>query len=113
MIAISGQIETAREQFFTHQVVDHKLLFSPITKWAGRVEPGSVGTVMRKACGTASAERPARSTSPCGGDDEQGAGDRRRAVVTAARLGPPRRRSGVRGAGAPIRAGCSPRPAGR
>ncbi|MGV9796502.1 thiamine pyrophosphate-binding protein [Mycobacterium sp. NPDC003449] len=58
MIALSGQIETAREQFFTHQVVDHKLLYSPITKWAGRIEPRSVGTTMRKALSLAQAERP-------------------------------------------------------
>jgi len=58
MIAISGQIETSREQFFTHQVVDHKLMFSPITKWAGRLEPGSAATTLRKAISTARAERP-------------------------------------------------------
>ncbi|MPZ61704.1 MAG: hypothetical protein GEU93_10490 [Propionibacteriales bacterium] len=58
MVAISGQIETAREQYFTHQVVDHKLLYSPITKWAGRVEASSVGTTMRKALSLATAERP-------------------------------------------------------
>ena len=58
MLAISGQIETSREQFFTHQVVDHKQLFSPITKWAGRVEPTSAGTVMRRALRLAAAERP-------------------------------------------------------
>jgi acetolactate synthase-1/2/3 large subunit len=58
MIAISGQIETSREQFFTHQVVDHKLLFSPVTKWAGRVEAGAAATTMRKALSLATAERP-------------------------------------------------------
>jgi len=58
MIAISGQIETAREQFFTHQVVDHKLLYSPVTKWAGRVEATAAGTTMRKAVSLAMAERP-------------------------------------------------------
>ncbi len=58
VLAISGQIDTAREQYFTHQVVDHKLLFSPVTKWSGRVENGAVGTIMRKAMRTAIAERP-------------------------------------------------------
>jgi acetolactate synthase I/II/III large subunit len=58
MLAISGQIETRREQFFTHQVVDHKLLFSPVSKWAGRIEEGSVATVMRRAMRLATAERP-------------------------------------------------------
>jgi acetolactate synthase-1/2/3 large subunit len=58
MLAISGQIETAREQYFTHQVVDHKLLYSPVTKWAGKVEPSAVATTMRKALSLAAAERP-------------------------------------------------------
>jgi acetolactate synthase-1/2/3 large subunit len=58
LLAISGQIDTAREQYFTHQVIDHKLLYSPITKWAGRVESGAVGTIMRKAISTATSERP-------------------------------------------------------
>lgn len=58
MVAISGQIETAREQFFTHQVVDHKLLYSPIVKWAGRVEASAAATTMRKAISLAAAERP-------------------------------------------------------
>lgn len=58
MIAISGQIDTAREQFFTHQVIDHKMLFSPITKWAGRVEAAAAATTMRKAVSLATAERP-------------------------------------------------------
>jgi acetolactate synthase I/II/III large subunit len=58
LIAISGQVETSREQYFTHQVVDHKLLFSPVAKWAGRLEGASVGTIMRKALRTAMAERP-------------------------------------------------------
>ncbi|MQA95732.1 MAG: hypothetical protein GEV11_14165 [Streptosporangiales bacterium] len=58
MLAISGQVETAREPYFTHQVVDHDRLFAPITKWAGRVDPGAVGTTMRKALRLAAAERP-------------------------------------------------------
>lgn len=58
MLAVSGQIETAREQFFTHQVVDHNRLFSPITKWTGRMEAAAVGTTMRKAIRTAVADRP-------------------------------------------------------
>lgn len=58
VLAISGQIDTSREQYFTHQVVDHKMMFSPVTKWAGRVEAGAVHTIMRKALRTAVAERP-------------------------------------------------------
>ena len=58
MIAISGQIGSAKEPYFTHQVIDHNQLFAPITKWAGRVEADSVSTIMRKALRTATAERP-------------------------------------------------------
>jgi acetolactate synthase-1/2/3 large subunit len=58
MIALSGQIETSREQYFTHQVIDHKMLYSSITKWAGRIESTAVGTIMRKAFSLAQAERP-------------------------------------------------------
>lgn len=58
MLALSGQIESSREQFFTHQMIDHKLMFSPITKWAGRIEPGSVATTLRKSLALATAERP-------------------------------------------------------
>ncbi|MFI6348631.1 thiamine pyrophosphate-binding protein [Streptomyces sp. NPDC050560] len=58
MIAISGQIEASREQFFTHQVLDHKQLFSPVTKWAGRVEAAAASTTLRKALSLAAAERP-------------------------------------------------------
>ncbi len=58
MIAISGQIETQRESTFTHQVIDHKLLFDPISKWTATVLPHTVARVMRKALRTAVAERP-------------------------------------------------------
>lgn len=68
MLAISGQIDTAREPYFTHQVVDHTALFTPVTKWATRVEPASVGTVMRKALRTACAERPGAVHLSCGAD---------------------------------------------
>ncbi|NEC88512.1 thiamine pyrophosphate-binding protein [Streptomyces sp. SID12501] len=58
LLAVSGQIDAGREDFVTHQVVDHKLLFSPVAKWAGRIHPASVDTVLRKALRLAVAERP-------------------------------------------------------
>ncbi len=58
MIAISGQIERKREQVFTHQVLDHNRMFSPVSKWTTHVAPDTVATVMRKALRTAAAERP-------------------------------------------------------
>jgi len=68
MLAVSGQIETAREQYFTHQVVDHGRLFSPITKWTGRVDAAAVHTTMRKAIRTAEADRPGAVHLTVGGD---------------------------------------------
>ncbi|HEX6267479.1 MAG TPA: thiamine pyrophosphate-binding protein [Burkholderiales bacterium] len=58
LIAISGQIERKREQTFTHQVLDHNLLFSPLSKWATHVAPDTASGVMRKALRIAMAERP-------------------------------------------------------
>jgi acetolactate synthase-1/2/3 large subunit len=58
MLAISGQIESSREQFFTHQVIDHGRMFAPATKLALRLEPASADTVIRKALRIAVAERP-------------------------------------------------------
>jgi hypothetical protein len=58
MLAISGQIESSREQFFTHQVVDHGRLFAPVTKLTLRLDPASADIVIRKALRTAVAERP-------------------------------------------------------
>jgi acetolactate synthase-1/2/3 large subunit len=58
MLAVSGQIDTTKEAYFTHQVVDHAALFGPITKWTGRMEAGAVDTTMRKAIRTAVADRP-------------------------------------------------------
>jgi acetolactate synthase I/II/III large subunit len=68
MLAISGQIATTREPYFTHQVVDHKLLYSPITKWAGRIESAAVATTMRKALRIATAERPGPVHVTCAGN---------------------------------------------
>src|SRR5690348_7898991 len=58
MLAISGQIESSREQFFTHQVVDHDRMFAPVSKLALRLDPASADIVIRKALRTAVAERP-------------------------------------------------------
>ena len=56
VLAVSGQIESAREHFFTHQVVDHGRMFAPVSKLALRLESGPVAsadTVIRKALRTA------------------------------------------------------------
>src|SRR5690349_14902229 len=58
MLAISGQIESSREQFFTHRAGDHARMFAPVSKLALRLDPASADTVIRKALRTAVAERP-------------------------------------------------------
>ncbi len=58
MIAISGQIESRREPYFTHQVIDHNRVFSPITKYTTSILPTTVATIMRKSLRTAMADRP-------------------------------------------------------
>jgi acetolactate synthase-1/2/3 large subunit len=58
MLAISGQIEGKRQRIFTHQVLNHDLLFGPITKWTTDIRPDTVSQVMRKGIRTAMAERP-------------------------------------------------------
>jgi acetolactate synthase I/II/III large subunit len=58
LLAISGQVDSSREQYWTHQVVDQGRLFAPVTKLATRLEPASADIVIRKALRTATAERP-------------------------------------------------------
>jgi acetolactate synthase-1/2/3 large subunit len=58
MIAISGQIETARDGLFTHQVLNHNALFLSISKWAVQIQRNNVGSIMRRALRVATAERP-------------------------------------------------------
>ena len=58
LLAVSGQVGSDREQYWTHQVVDQGRLFAPVTKLAARLEAGSADTVLRKALRTAVAERP-------------------------------------------------------
>ena len=58
MIAISGQIDTKRLPTFTHQVVDQRAIFSPISKYVTDIAPHTVAHVMRKALRVAVAPRP-------------------------------------------------------
>jgi len=58
MIAISGQIESRREPYFTHQVIDHNQVFTPISKWTTSILPTTVSTIMRKALRVSMADRP-------------------------------------------------------
>ncbi len=58
MIAISGQIDTKRLPTFTHQVVDQRALFSPVSKYVADVDGHTVGHIMRKSHRMATAPRP-------------------------------------------------------
>ncbi|MBO0805341.1 MAG: thiamine pyrophosphate-binding protein [Nocardiopsaceae bacterium] len=58
LLAVSGQVDSGREQFWTHQLVDHDRLYAPVTKLTARLEPPSADVVIRKALRTATAERP-------------------------------------------------------
>ena len=58
VLAVSGQVDSSREQFWTHQLIDHNRLFAPVTKLTARLEPASAETVLRRALRTATAERP-------------------------------------------------------
>jgi acetolactate synthase I/II/III large subunit len=58
MIAVSGQMHSGKEATFTHQNVDHGLIFSPVSKWTARIGADSAASVIRKAFRTAVAERP-------------------------------------------------------
>ena len=58
MLAFSGQIDTGRAPTFTHQVVDQRAIFGPVSKWAAEVAPNTVAGVLRKAHRTAVAPRP-------------------------------------------------------
>lgn len=68
MLAISGQIETSRQSFFTHQVVAQEQLYGPVTKWAGRMEANAAAITMRKALRVATAERPGAVHLSCAAD---------------------------------------------
>ena len=102
MLAVSGQIESSREQFFTHQVVDHGRMFAPVTKLALRLDAASAGTVIRKALRTATAERPGAVSLTVNTDTwERPAGPESPILPP---LGPPSGGVSVYGDGDPLRA---------
>jgi acetolactate synthase-1/2/3 large subunit len=45
VIAMSGQLPTDRYEITTHQKLDLRALFAPITKWQARVSPSNAGDV--------------------------------------------------------------------
>src|ERR1700748_369343 len=58
LLAVSGQVDSSREQFWTHQLIAHNRLYAPVTKLTARLDAASAQTVLRRALRTATAERP-------------------------------------------------------
>lgn len=58
MLAITAQVQRHRIGTWTHQYVDHRSLFGPISKLSLTVAPESAAKVMRRAVRTAVAPRP-------------------------------------------------------
>ncbi len=89
MLAVSGQVDSSREQFWTHQLIDHNRLFTPVTKLTARLDAVSGETVLRRALRTATAERPGavHLTVTMDSFGKAGAGTRRRGKSPAADLG--------------------------
>jgi acetolactate synthase-1/2/3 large subunit len=68
MIAISGQIAGRREALFTHQIIDHNRVFSPVSKWTVAIRADNVAEIMRRAFRVAMAERPGPAHLTLAGD---------------------------------------------
>ena len=49
VIAFTGQLPVDRYEITTHQKLDLRALFAPITKWQARVSPSSAGAVTDRA----------------------------------------------------------------
>src|SRR5437588_7110353 len=49
LIALSGQLPTDRYEIVTHQKLDLRALFAPITKWQARVNPANAASVADRA----------------------------------------------------------------
>jgi acetolactate synthase-1/2/3 large subunit len=58
MIVLSGCVDAAEAQRFTHQVIDQRALMAPVTKASLRVERGTAAHVVQKALAIALADPP-------------------------------------------------------
>lgn len=58
LIVLSGCIDTAEAEQFTHQVLDQSALLAPVTKAHFRVAPGTASHVVQKAIAAAVADPP-------------------------------------------------------
>ncbi|MDQ2951112.1 MAG: thiamine pyrophosphate-binding protein, partial [Chloroflexota bacterium] len=53
VLAFTGQLPMARYEITTHQKLDLRALFAPVTKWQAQVSPANAGPVMDRALRTA------------------------------------------------------------
>ena len=53
VLAFTGQLPMARYEITTHQKLDLRALFAPITKWQAQVSPANAGAVLDRALRTA------------------------------------------------------------
>ena len=58
LIVISGCVDDAEAQTFTHQIIDQKALLAPITKASFQVSVGNMGKIVEKALAIAMADPP-------------------------------------------------------
>ncbi|MDA9865122.1 thiamine pyrophosphate-binding protein [bacterium] len=57
LIVLTGCVDAAEAQSYTHQVLDHRAVFAPITKATFTLDAAAVGTITEKALGIATEGR--------------------------------------------------------
>ncbi len=57
VLALTGQLPRERHEIVTHQKLELRALYAPITKWQARVDPASAGDVVDRALRVALAPR--------------------------------------------------------
>jgi len=91
LLAVSGQVDSSREQFWTHQLIDHKTAVRPVTSSPRGWTRPSADTVLRRALRTATAERPGAVhltvTTDSFGESGAGTGGRESSALTSAGAG--------------------------
>lgn len=58
VLALTGCTTRSQEAVYTHQTIDQRALFRPITKWTADVTPAEAQAIVRKAVRTALSGRP-------------------------------------------------------
>lgn len=58
IVLLTGAVDRAETQTYSHQVVDQRGVFAPITKWSATMEPGAAGVMADRAVAIAVEGRP-------------------------------------------------------